>query len=53
MPSGLGLIFTMSVFMALILARAAGPASPDPALLTTLPLVTLPQNGEIHSVDGP
>ena len=53
MPSGLGLIFTMSVFMALSLARAAGPASPDPALLTTLPLVTLPQNGEIHLVDRP
>jgi hypothetical protein len=52
MPSGLGLIFTVSVLMRRILARAEGPASLAPLLLTTLSLVRSPQNGEIYLIDG-
>jgi hypothetical protein len=52
MPSGLGLIFTASVDMRRILARAEGLASLDQVLPTTLSLLRSPQNGEIHLIDG-
>ena len=51
MPSGLGLIFTASVLMRRILARAEGLASLAPLLVTPLSLVRSPQNGEIYLID--